>query len=158
MDATVPLATSRKLINDALPDATLLAEGSAMPIDKRPSIMDVFMTTQQNMNEREAAYVEVVKAFDGPAVGMPREDNAAVVDRMIAWQTGLGRAGVTAGDVEPLLNGYFYFNTAEIKDVYANGILNKALQVQSEFLVANGRICGMPDLDTFVSDQIVKQF
>jgi sulfonate transport system substrate-binding protein len=67
----------------------------------------------------------------------------------------MGRADVTAADVDPILNGYFYFDTEEIKDVYANGILNKALTVQSEFLVANERIGGMPDIDTLVSDQIV---
>lgn len=157
VDATVPLATSRKLIYDALPDAALLVEGSQMPIDKRPSIMDVFMTTQQNMDSKEAAYVEVVRAFHDKAVKMLREDNAAVVERMIEWQTGMGRAGVTAADVEPLLNGYFYFDSAEIKEVYAKGILTNALRVQSEFLVANERIGGMPDLDALVSDQIVAQ-
>ena len=135
VDATVPLATSRKLIYDALPDAALLAEGSQMPIDKRPSIMDVFMSTQENIDAKEAAYVEVVKAFHDKAVPMLREDNAGVVERMIEWQSGMGRAGVTAADVEPLLNGYFYFDTAEIKDVFANGILTNALRVQSEFLV-----------------------
>lgn len=157
VDATVPLATSRKLIYDALPDAALLVEGSQMPIDKRPSIMDVFMSTQQNIDEREAAYVEVVRAFHDQAVKMLREDNAAVVERMIAWQKGIGNATVTPADVEPLLNGYFYFDKAEIKDVYAKGILTNALRVQSEFLVENERIGGMPDLDALVSDQIVKQ-
>lgn len=157
VDATVPLATSRKLIYDALPDAALLVEGSQMPIDKRPSIMDVFMTTQQNMDANEAAYVEVVRAFHDQAVKMLREDNTAVVERMIEWQTGMGRAGVTAADVEPLLNGYFYFDKAEIKDVYAKGILTNALRVQSEFLVANERIGGMPNLDALVSDQIITQ-
>ena len=157
VDATVPLATSRKLIYDALPDAALLAEGSAMPIDARPSIMDVFMSTQENIDAKEAAYVEVVRAFHDQAVGMLRNDNAGTVDRMIEWQSGMGRAGVTAADVEPLLNGYFYFDTAEIKDVFAKGQLKSALQVQSEFLVANDRIGGMPDLDALVSDQIVTQ-
>ena len=86
---------------------------------------------------------------------MLRNDNAAVVERMIVWQEGMGRAGVKAADVEPLLNGYFYFDSQEIKDVYAQGILTNALRVQSEFLVANGRIGGMPNLDELVSDQIV---
>ncbi len=157
VDATVPLATSRKLIYDALPDASLLVEGSQMPLEARPSIMDVFMTTQQNMDAKEDAYVEVVRAFHDQAVKMLREDNAGTVERMIEWQTGMGRAGVTAADVEPLLNGYFYFDKAEIKDVYAKGILTKALAVQSEFLVENERIGGMPDLDALVSDQIIKQ-
>ena len=157
VDATVPLATSRKLIYDALPDAALLVEGSQMPIDARPSIMDVFMSTQQNVDANEAAYVEVVRAFHEKAVPMLRQDNAEVVKRMVVWQEGMGRAGVKPADVEPLLNGYFYFDTAEIKDVYAQGILNKALTVQSEFLVANERIGGMPDLNALVSDQIVKQ-
>ena len=157
VDATVPLATSRKLIYDALPDANLLVEGSQMPIDARPSIMDVFMTTQPVVDAREEALTEVVAAFHGPAVQMLREENAAVVDRMVEWQAGMGRAGVQPADVEPLLNGYFYFNTQEIKDVYAQGILNKALTVQSEFLVANERIGGMPDLDALVSDQIIKK-
>lgn len=157
VDATVPLATSRKLIYDALPNASLLAEGSAMPIDKRPSIMDVFMTTQQNLDAKEAAYVEVVRAFHDQAVAMLRDDNAATVERMIEWQTGMGRAGVTAADVEPLLNGYFYFDKAEIKDVFAKGQLTSALRVQSEFLVANERIGGMPDLDALVSDQVITQ-
>ena len=88
---------------------------------------------------------------------MLREDNAAVMDRMVAWQQGMGRADVTTADVDPILNGYFYFNTQEIKDVYANGILNRALTVQSEFLVANERIGGMPDIDALVSDQIVEK-
>lgn len=155
VDATVPLATSRKLIYDALPDAALLAEGSQMPIDKRPSIMDVFMTTQQSIDKHEDAYVEIVRAFHEKAVPMLRDDNAAVVDRMIEWQSGMGRAGVKAEDVEPLLNGYFYFDKPEIKEVYDKGILNNALRVQSEFLVANERIGGMPDLDALVSDQII---
>lgn len=157
VDATVPLATSRKLIYDALPDAALLVEGSQMPLEKRPSIMDVFMTTQPVVDARTEALKQVVAAFHGPAVEMLRNDNAAVVDRMVVWQEGMGRGGVTPADVEPLLNGYFYFDTAEIKDVYDRGILNKALAVQSEFLVNAGRIGGMPDLDALVSDQIVSQ-
>ncbi len=157
VDATVPLATFRKLIYDALPDANLLVEGSQMPIDARPSIMDVFMTTKPSIDSREDVYIEVVRAFHDQAVGMLRNDNAAVVERMIVWQEGMGRAGVQAPDVEPLLNGYFYFDTQEIKDVYEKGILTNALRVQSEFLVANGRIGGMPDLDALVSDRIVSQ-
>ena len=157
VDATVPLATSKKLIFDALPDASLVVDGAALPIETRPSIMDVLMTTQQYMDANEEALTAVVGAFHDKAIGMLREDNAAVMDRMVAWQQGMGRADVTTADVDPILNGYFYFNTQEIKDVYANGILNRALTVQSEFLVANERIGGMPDIDALVSDQIVEK-
>ncbi|MDJ0612197.1 MAG: ABC transporter substrate-binding protein [Rhizobiaceae bacterium] len=157
VDATVPLATSKKLIFDAKPDASLIVDGAKMPLDARPSIMDVFMTTQPVLDAKEEALKQVVAAFHDEAVGMLRSDNKAVIDRMVVWQEGLGRAGVTPADVDPLLNGYFYFDTQEIKDVYAKGILTKALRVQSEFLVANERIGGMPDLDALVSDQIVKQ-
>ncbi|MEM7445812.1 MAG: ABC transporter substrate-binding protein [Pseudomonadota bacterium] len=157
VDATVPLATSRQLIFEALPDASLLVDGSQLPIGSRPSIMDVFMSTQPVIDEKQDAFIQVVSAFHDQAVGMLRNDNAAVVDRMVAWQEGIGRAGVTPEQVEPLLNGYFYFDTNEIKDVYADGILTNALRVQSEFLVANDRIGGMPDLDALVSDQIVSQ-
>ncbi|WP_424987036.1 ABC transporter substrate-binding protein [Microbulbifer sp. S227A] len=157
VDATVPLATSRQLIFEKLPGASMLAEGAAMPIDKRPSIMDVFMTTQQTVDAKQDALTEVVRAFHEQGVAMLREDNAEVVQRMIAWQSGIGRAGVTAEEVEPLLNGYFYFDVPEIKAVYADGILQNALRVQSEFLVENDRIRNMPDLDALVSDQIVAQ-
>lgn len=157
VDATVPLATSRELIFDALPDASLVVDGSEMPLETRPSIMDVFMTTQPTLDAREEAFKQVVSAFHKEAVGMLRSDNKATVDRMVEWQQGLGRPDVKPADVEPLLNGYFYFDTDEIKDVYAKGILTKALNVQSEFLVANERIGGMPDLDALVSDQIIKQ-
>lgn len=157
VDATVPLATSRQLIFDKLPGASMLAEGAAMPIDARPSIMDVFMTTQQTLDAKEEALKLSVAAFHNEAVGMLRADNDAVVERMIEWQSGIGRAGITADEVKPLLNGYFYFDTQEIKDVYANNVLNNALQVQSEFLVANDKIPGLPDLDALVSDQIVAQ-
>lgn len=157
VDATVPLATSRKLIFDKLPGAAMLAEGASMPIESRPSIMDVFMTTQQVLDAKEDALRQVVAAFHDQGVGMLRDDNAEVVNRMVAWQETIGRAGVKADDVEPLLNNYFYFNTAEIKDVYAKGILNDSLRVQSEFLVANDKIPSVPDLDALVSDQIVKQ-
>ncbi|MHA3979038.1 ABC transporter substrate-binding protein [Halovulum sp. GXIMD14794] len=157
VDATVPLATSRKLIFDKLPGAAMLAEGASMPLDARPSIMDVFMTTQQTLDAKEDALRQVVAAFHDQGVGMLREDNAEVVKRMVAWQETIGRAGVKADDVEPLLNNYFYFDTAEIKDVYERGILTESLRVQSEFLVANDKLPALPDLDALVSDQIVKQ-
>ena len=157
VDATVPLATSRKLIQDRMPDSNIISDGSRIPLESRPSIMDVFMTTQPVLDANEAAFIEVVAAFHEKGVGMLRNDNAGVVARMVEWQAGLGRASVTPEDVEPLLNGYFYFDTQEIKDVYARGILTNALRVQSEFLVANNRIGGMPDLDALVSDQIIKQ-
>lgn len=157
VDATVPLATSRKLIRDRMPDSNIIADGSKIPLESRPSIMDVFMTTQPVLDAREAAFREVVAAFHEKGVGMLRNDNAGVVERMVEWQAGLGRASVKAEDVEPLLNGYFYFDTQEIKEVYAQGILKNALRVQSEFLVANERIGGMPDLDALVSDQIIRQ-
>lgn len=155
VDATVPLATSKKLIFDARPDASLVVDGAKLPLESRPSIMDVLMTTQQYMDANEEALTAIVGAFHDKSIGMLRADNKAVMDRMVAWQQGLGRADVTPADVDPILNGYFYFNTQEIKDVYAQGILNKALTVQSEFLVANKRIGGMPDIDALVSDQIV---
>ncbi|MEJ6395889.1 ABC transporter substrate-binding protein [Gymnodinialimonas sp. 2305UL16-5] len=157
VDATVPLATSRQLIFDRLPGASLLADGSQMPLEARPSIMDVFMSIQDTVDAKQEAFVEVVRAFHRDGVGMLREDNAAVVERMIAWQESVGRAGVTAEEVEPLLNGYFYFDSDEIKDVYASGALQNAVSVQAEFLVANERIGGMPDLDALISDQIVAQ-
>jgi len=79
VDATVPLATSRNLIFDTLPEATLLAEGAEMSIDKRPSIMDVFMTTQPTLDDKGEALKQVIAAFHDQAVGMLRNDNAAVV-------------------------------------------------------------------------------
>ncbi|WP_394199230.1 ABC transporter substrate-binding protein [Litoreibacter albidus] len=157
VDANVPLATSRKLIFGALPDASLIVDGLKLPLETRPSIMDVLMTTQQTLDAKEEALQQIVAAFHRDAVPMLRSENAAVIERMVAWQSGIGRAGVTADDVEPLLNSYFYFDTDEIKDVYASGQLKKSLQVQSEFLVANDRIGGIPDLDALVSDQIVRQ-
>lgn len=157
VDATVPLATSRNLIFEARPDANLLIDGSQLPGDARPNIMDVFMTTQQFMDAHEDELADVVSAFHGPAISMVRQDNPAVVERMVEWQAGLGRASVTAADVEPILNGYFYFDTAEVKSAFADGLLQDALRRQSEFLVANGRIGGMPDLDALVSDQIIKR-
>ena len=157
VDATVPLATSRNLIFEALPEATLLVDGSQLSSDARPNIMDVLMTTQQFMDAREEALTEIVSAFHGPAISMLRGDNAAVVERMVEWQTGLGRAGVTADEVEPILNGYFYFDADEVKSAFADGLLKDALRRQSEFLVANGRIGGMPDLDALVSDQIIRR-
>lgn len=157
VDATVPLATSRQLIFDRLPGATMLAEGAKMPIDKRPSIMDVFMTTQQTLDAKEEALKEVVAAFHKEGVGMLRENNAEVVRRMIVWQESVGRAGVRAEEVEPLLNGYFYFDTDEIKDVFANDILKKSKQVQAEFLLNAGKLDAMPDLDALISDQIIRQ-
>lgn len=157
VDATVPLATSRNLIFERLPEASLLADGSKMPIDSRPSIMDVFMTTQSTLDSKEEALKQVVAAFHDQGVSMLREDNAAVVKRMVAWQETIGRAGVTESEVAALLNGYFYFDTNEIKEVYDKGILKSALQVQSEFLVENDKLSAMPDLDALVSDQIVRQ-
>ncbi len=157
VDATVPLATSRKLIFDKLPGASMLAEGAQMPIDKRPSIMDVFMTTQQTLDAKEEALKQVVAAFHDQGVGMLRENNDEVVSRMVAWQESVGRAGVQPEEVEPLLNGYFYFDTAEIKDVFAQDILKNSKRVQAEFLVNAGKLETMPDLDALISDQIVKQ-
>lgn len=157
VDATVPLATSKKLIFDARPDASMVVDGAQLPLESRPSIMDVLMTTQQYMDANEEALTAIVGAFHDKSIGMLREDNMAVMERMVEWQSGMGRAGVTVADVDPILNGYFYFDTQEIKDVYAKGILDKALTVQSEFLVANKRIGGMPDIDALVSDQIVSR-
>lgn len=157
VDATVPLATSRKLIFDKLPGASMLAEGAQMPIDKRPSIMDVFMTTQQSLDAKEEAYKQVVAAFHKEGVGMLRDNNAEVVKRMVVWQESVGRAGVKPEEVEPLLNGYFYFDTQEIKDVYAKDILKNSKRVQSEFLVNAGKLPNLPDLDALISDQVVRQ-
>jgi len=157
VDAAIPLASSRKLIFDALPNATMIVDGAQLPVGTRPSIMDVFMSTQPVIDSKEEAMREVVAAFHRDAIAMLRNDNAAVVKRMVAWQSGIGRAGVTEADVEPLLNGYFYFDTQEIKDVYAQDVLTNALRIQSEFLVRNERIGGMPDLDALVSDQIIQR-
>ncbi|MEM7042124.1 MAG: ATP-binding cassette domain-containing protein [Pseudomonadota bacterium] len=136
VDATVPLATSRKLIFDARPDTSLIADGSTMPIEQCPSIMDVLMTTQEYMEVNEAALIEVVGAFNDKAIGMLREDNAAVIEHMIVWQGEIGRAGVKAADVDPILNGYFYFNTGKIKDVDTNGIPANALTVLEDIDLA----------------------
>ncbi|SNT75761.1 ABC transporter substrate-binding protein [Paracoccus seriniphilus] len=157
VDATVPLATSRKLIFDKMPGAVMLAEGAKMPIETRPSIMDIFMTTQQTLDAKQEALRQVVEAFHSKGVGMLREDNAEVVARMVAWQQKIGRAGVTAEEVEPLLNGYFYFDVPEIKEVFAKDQLKQSLLIQSEFLAGNGKISGVPDLDTMVSSQIIEQ-
>ena len=157
VDATVPLATSRNLIFKALPGANMLVDGAQLPAGQRPSIMDVFMTTQQYMDGNEDVLTEVVSAFHGSAVPMVRDNNAAVVERMVDWQRRIGRPSVTGAEVEPILNGYFYFDTQEIKAVYADGVLEDSLRKQAEFLISVGRIGGMPDLAALVSDQIVKR-
>lgn len=64
---------------------------------------------------------------------------------------------MTAEEVEPLLNGYFYFDVPEIKEVFAKDQLKQSLLIQSEFLAGNGKISGVPDLDTMVSSQIIEQ-
>jgi len=127
------------------------------PIDAQAALIAGAVDATVPLATSRQLIKQVVAAFHKEAVGMLRSDNKAVVDRMVEWQKGLGRPDVVPGDVEPLLNGYFYFDTEEIKDVYAQGILTKALNVQSEFLVANERIGGMPDLEALVSDQIIQQ-
>ena len=54
-----------------------MVDGAALPIETRPSIMDVLMTTQQYMDANEEALTAVVGAFHDKAIGMLREDNAA---------------------------------------------------------------------------------
>ncbi len=156
VDATVPLATSRQLIFGARPDANLVVDGSKLPLDVRPSIMDVLMTTQPYLDANKEALTKLVRTFHGPTINMLRTENAKVVDEMVRWQTSIGKAAIERKDVEPLLNNYFYFNTQEIKEVFANKILEKSLTAQAQFLVSNKRIGGMPDIDALVSDEIIK--
>lgn len=157
VDACVPLATSRQLIFSARPDAQLVLEGKELPIEKRPSIMDVLMTTQQYIDANLEALTHVVAAFHGPTISMLRNENEKVIDETVRWQTQIIKAEIKREEVGPLLNGYFYFDTDEIKEVYANDILKKSATAQAEFLVANGRIENMPDMDALISDEIVQR-
>ena len=59
-------------IYDALPDAALLVEGSQMPLEKRPSIMDVFMTTQDSVDApgEDAVHLYVPRFVPGVSGGL----------------------------------------------------------------------------------------
>ena len=87
----------------------------------------------------------------------PVDETSIRLLHMVAWQSGLGRAGVSAREVEPILNGYFYFDTGEVKQAFADGVLKEALKRQSEFLISKKRIGGMPDIESLVSDQVIKR-
>ena len=156
VDAVVPLATSRQAIFAAMPNANVVVDGSQLPLRTRPSIMDVLMTTQPYIDTHKDALVELVRAFHGPAVSMLRNDNDKVVDAMVHWQAELGET-LTRENVAPLLNGYFYFDTQEIKEAFKRGILERALTAQSEFLIATGQIERRPAIGVLVTDEIVKR-
>lgn len=156
VDACVPLATSRALIFEARPDAVMTVDGGKLPEDF-PSIMDVIMTTQPYMDANEAMLVDLVAAFHGPTVAFQRNENDKAIDAMLRWQQGMGNAKVTREQVAEIFNGWGYLDTAEIKDLFAKGLLLNSARVQAEFLVNKGKLDAMPDVDALVSDQIVKQ-
>ncbi len=156
VDACVPLATSRALIFKARPDARLTVDGGDLPIDSRPSIMDVLMTTQPYIDANRETLVDMVASVHGPTVALQRNDNAKAVDAMRRWQVGLGNAKITREDVEAIFNGWGYFNIPEIKEIFEKDILLNSAKAQAEFLVNKGNIQTMPDVDTLVSDEIVK--
>ncbi len=156
VDACVPLATSRALIFQARPDAVLTVDGGKLPADF-PSIMDVIMTTQPYMDANEAMLVDLVAAFHGPTVAFQRNENDKAIDAMQRWQQGLGNAKVTREDVAAIFNDWGYLDTAEIKDLFAKGLLLNSARTQAEFLVSKGKLDSMPDVEALVSDQIVKQ-
>ena len=92
------------------------------------------MSADQSARIAFLAEIALWVPSERPAGGFPR--SASTKARSIARSLGTGAepseddtpcSGVTAADVEPLLNGYFYFDTPEIKDVYERGILNNAL-------------------------------
>eukprot|EP00752_Nemacystus_decipiens_P019632 g17688.t1 len=156
VDACVPLATSRHLIFEARPDAKLTVDGSNLP-DGAPSILDVIMTTQSYMDENEEMLVDMVAAMHGPTVDLQRSQNDVAIEAMVRWQQGLGNSGANVDNVGAIYNGWGYFNTAEIKELFANDVLANSARVQAEFLFDRGRIDAMPDIDALVTDQIVRQ-
>ena len=156
VDATVPLATSRNLIFGARPDASMVVDGAKLSQETRPSIFDVLMTTQPYIDKNREALTDLIRVFHGPVIDDQRNNNDQVVDEMVRWQTSIGKASIKREDVKPLLNGYFYYNVEEMKALAASGTLEKAVTTQAEFLVANNKIGGMPDIDELVSDELVK--
>lgn len=155
VDAVVPLATARRTIIEGLPGSNVIVDGSELPQRTRPSIMDVLMTTRPYIDANKDKLVELVKAFHGPTISMLRNENDKVVNEMVRWQAGMGRTDVTAKDVAETLNGYFYFDTDEIKQAFSRGILERALTAQSEFLLSIGQIENRPDIGELVDDEIV---
>ena len=155
VDAVVPLATSQRHILSAREGAHVVVDGSQLPPRTRPSIMDVVMTTQPYIDANRDSLVGLVRAFHGPTISLLRSRNDLVVDDLLRWQAGMGRDDLTAEDVEPILNGYFYFDKAEIKREFDGGTLERALTVQSEFLVNTGQIDRRPNIGALVTDEIV---
>lgn len=156
VDACVPIATSRHLIFEARPDAVLTVDGSQLP-DGAPSILDVIMTTQPYMDENEEMLVDIVSALHGPTVELQRNENDRAIEAMVRWQQGLGNSGANVDNVGAIFNGWGYFDTAEIKNLFEQDVLANSARVQAEFLVSRGRIDAMPDIDALVTDQIVRQ-
>ena len=115
------------------------------------------MTTQPYMDANEAMLVDLVAAFHGPTVAFQRNENDKAIDAMQRWQQGLGNAKVTREDVAAIFNDWGYLDTAEIKELFAKGLLLNSAKTQAEFLVSKGKLDSMPDVEALVSDQIVKQ-
>lgn len=156
VDACVPIATSRHLIFEAQPDAVITVDGSELP-DGAPSILDVIMTTQPYIDANEEMLVDMVAALHGPTVAFQRNENDKAIEAMVRWQQGMGNSGANTENVGAIFNGWGYFDTPEIKELFANDVLLNSARVQAEFLFNKGRIDAMPDVDALVTDQIVQQ-
>ncbi|MEM9757512.1 MAG: ABC transporter substrate-binding protein [Pseudomonadota bacterium] len=157
VDAVVPLATSRELIFEARPGAQMIIDGADLAEADRPRILDLLLTTQATLDARADAVTDIVRAFHADAVDMVRRDPDAVVERMLAWLTGIGRAGVMADAVAPILAGYSFFDSDAVRAAFATGTFRDALQMQSEFLEAAGRLQSSPNLDALISDEIINR-
>ncbi|WP_299949490.1 ABC transporter substrate-binding protein [uncultured Ruegeria sp.] len=157
IDATLPSLAAKAAIFDALPEASMVVDGAELQGAQRPKILDMLMTTQQVIDAKEEALVEIVSAYHSKAIPMMREDYDGTVELITRWLKGVGRPNVTTDDVAPLLGVTDYQDRQGIKDAYASGEIKDAFELQSNFLLKNESIGELPDLDALVDDTIVKK-
>lgn len=162
VEAVVPLATSRYLILDQVPNANVVF--AAGDFEKAPnpttfSLYDLMVTTSGIAEAKSSAIQKLVDVFYGVVVPYVQDESnrEELVQKLYDWQANVLKAPTSLEDVAAQIDGYGFYDIARVQEAVSSGEFAEQITGQADFLVSTGKLPSLPAIDKMTSTDFVSQ-
>lgn len=157
VDAVVPQATSRYLIQEKRPDSKVVFSGDQLEpqADGTPvRFDDILVTTQRALDEKGDVIAAFIDAFYNEVVPFVTDPStsAEAAGMLATWQTTVVKAETDVTSAQQLLELYQFYDFTAAKDAVNSTGFADSLTAQGAFLESVGKLPSIPDMSAVVDN------
>ncbi|MGB3325102.1 MAG: ABC transporter substrate-binding protein, partial [Mycolicibacterium fortuitum] len=162
VDAVVPLATSRYLILDKVPDANVIFASGDFEKDPNPStfsLYDLMVTTSQVTDAKADALQKLVDVFYGTVIPYVQDakNHDELVKKLYDWQANVLKAPTSEKDVAAQIDSYGFYDVERAKKAMSSGEFTEQITAQANFLVSTGKLPSLPAITDMTDTPFISQ-